>query len=334
MAEEPFDRLAAQAKQSVPPIDPRFADRLESDLRIEHGQLATPRRRVFGAWRPAWGLALAAVVVVAGFVGLVQLQTNDPGVPLEVTDEGGPDGDAAVTDGSGFADAGEPNDVVGDGGDGVAVDVRATPTATPTPNDVSDRADPATEDAAPTPTPVPDDPPATDLPADRSPTAVPTVTDERPVDALATPSPTAISDVAPTAGPTVRPTPSPTVVQPVTPLPLPTPTPSPTPIPTPTARPTPVPVSLTCAARTAGDALGVVCEWGGIAPVDADRYALLRSLNSGQTLVIASRRADAERTFIDRDVSPGDRAVYLVRALQGDAVVGASERVTVRVPPA
>ena len=81
-----------------------------------------------------------------------------------------------------------------------------------------------------------------------------------------------------------------------------------------------------------GDATGVVCQWPAPTQVDVDRYVLFRSLNEGDTMTIAMRRADQQRMVIDREVQPGDLAIYLVRGMQGDRVVAASTRVSVRMP--
>lgn len=308
MAEDPIDRLEALSGQSVPAPDERFLDRLESDLRIEHARI-TPGRRRAPAWRLGWVFALAAIVIVGGIVGFDRLSADDPGVPLEVTDEGTAD-DEATDDGSDPQDADPVADV----------------TPTPTPQD-TEPADDLVVTAPDEPTPEPTE-------IER-----PTLTPTAPPDVRPTPTPVRTpTDVRPTPQPTptvTRPADQPTPV-PALPTAVPTlapaPTPTPTPTPTATVRPEPAPLSLTCTVRTAGDAIGVVCEWDPLLLVDFDRYQLFRSRNGGVTGVIASRPAGGSLVYIDREMGPGDSATYLLRASKGDTVVAASPRVNVRVP--
>ena len=84
MADDLEKRLAAHGQSVVPDIDPRFADRLESQLRIEHAGAASkqPRR----GWTSLPRLAAAALIVVAGVVGLAALAGDDAGVPVAVVD--------------------------------------------------------------------------------------------------------------------------------------------------------------------------------------------------------------------------------------------------------
>lgn len=320
MAEDPLERMSAQGAEPVPPIDARFADRLETRLRISHAEAAGQlgRRRRFGR---AWVFALAGVIALAGFIGVTQLDADDPGVPLEVTNEGV---------------VGEGDD--GDGGQGEGAVGDAAPTATPTPAEPAELVtidpDDATADATATPTPLPavtDQPPTDQAPSDQVPT------DSAPTDQ-------ATGDVVPTVDPVPTPsdqlpTPVPTSTPAPTPAPTPTPTatprpvqPDPVPSPTPTRPPQPARIMLMCKVRTNADAVGVVCEWEGLPDVDVDRFVVLRSLNGGPTTQVANRPATAEPLYIDRDAGPGDVGTYIVRALKGDSVVGVSVRVTVRVP--
>lgn len=331
MAEEPFERLAAHASQVVPSADPGFVDRLESDLRVEHARQTRPGLGRLGRWRVGWGFALAALVLTGGFVALTRLSAGEPGVPLEVTSENPAGQDFSDTDGPGAENSGASG-----AGDHSGVVTTVTPTPAPSPDEAGDGVTTSAPDDVATPAVLPPATPTSgpgDSAATPDPTATPTATVERPI-AVAPTVPT-----TPTREPTAVPTRPPTaVVTPIAPPPTPkataTPPPDPTPRPTPgpTLTPAPVPLLLDCAFRTARDSMGVVCEWQAPTSVGFDRYVLMRSRNGSEAVAIATRRADAQRVVIDRDLSPSDTLIYLVRALQDDQVIGASQRVTVRVP--
>lgn len=333
MSEHPFDELERIGAEPVPPVDPGFADRLESNLRIHHGAL---HRTPVTPWKRRLALGLAAGgLVVTGLFGASQLGSDDDGVPVEVT---GPIADrdlasdppavgdrsddraGASGDGSGAGDRIE----AGDRPDSGAVfEPTPTPTATPSPAAESDdgppppavdRDEPAT-DSAPEPTGAP----AVDADADPTPagdevagpTATPTATPTRPPAVRPEPTP---SPARPTPG--LRPTPAPTTVVP-------------TPLPSPTA--TPVPLTAACRIRTQGDAFGVVCEWQLPIGVDVARFTVQRSRNGAARELVAAVAPPRTQT-IDRDIRPGDTLVYVVTGLTGDAVRAVSERMVVQVP--
>lgn len=317
MVDDPQESLAEHGASPVPPADTGFVDRLEAQLRVAHSEQSVGRRR-FRLGLPR--IALACVLLIAGLIGVMALTPDEAGVPVAVIDDG--EGAAAAASDSDAPDPVAPDpintDPINTDPVGVAtaepdlVESAEVPTATPTATPTSDStaapqpspsAVQAIESApTPTPTPVPTLSPV--------PTIAPVPTEEPKV------APTAIQEPTATIVPTLEPTP----------------TSSPAPSPTP-ERATPEPMVLTCAARVAND-LGVVrCEWPPLAvpEMNVTEYQLLRSLNGGDAAVVSRQRANAATIFLDRDVMPGDRASYLVQALAGDLVVGASVREAVEI---
>ena len=313
MTDDLKKRLDAHGSRELPGADPIFADRLESQLRQQHAELA-PTARPLAGWLPRF--ALGALVLVTGIAGIVALTSRDAGIPLEVVE-----GDPPTALDQPETEAGEPDEVVV---------VAPSPTVVPA----------STVVAAPTPTPLAA---ASDKPAVATPTAIAQAT-AIPIE----PTPTvavqpAATETAPTATPTAIPTSTPTptpTMQPVaaTPVPLPTatvePTATSTPEPSPTPTVTPEPMRLTCDARRSGDQVGVVCSWGAVANDRVTHYVVVRSRNGGEAAVVSRQRANIATTYIDRDVAAGDELIYLVRAVgANDAVVAASVRAVVSLAP-
>lgn len=346
MSEGPFEELERLGAEPVPAVDPLFADRLESDLRVRH---AAGHRAPLVPWRRRAALGLAATgLIVAGLFGLSRLGPGDGGVPLEVT------GPVADRDLASEPPAGDPSDATGDtsggrieageridGGDEIDVgdqsDATPTPeptptvTTTPSPSGTSDtdRVPPGGQDADPT---VGAGPEPTGLPASH-PTTDPTPARAPALDATPMPTPPAPAATAPPP-PTVRPQPTPSPGRP-TPTPSdlrPTPTPTtPVPRPSPTVTVTPVPLDAACRTRIQGDAIGVVCEWRAPVGVDIARFTVHRTRNGGARELVATVRPPRMQ-IVDRNVRPGDSLVYVVTGLTGDAVRAVSERVVLQVP--
>lgn len=327
MVDDPVRRLEEHARQAVPPIEPGFADRLESSLRSAHAQTQAPSRRGASGWLPRLGVAFALIAV--GVIGAFALTArDDAGVPVAVIDEDpSPDAGLAVESPIGAADA-APSPIAT-----VAPTTIATPTPTATSSSASTSAEvlpPALVDPTSTsvPTPTPDSHQSVG-PNE----VVPTVLEEPEPAATTTPSTTA----APTATVTV---------ERATPRPVPSPTPTvpqrPTSVPTPTSTPMvvrePAPIDLSCMTRVSGDAVGVICTWE--PPIATDRaagygdiahYELWRSRNSGEATVVVRTRP-AVSNHMDRDVTLGDRVSYVVRGLDSsDEVIAASTREVVMV---
>ena len=326
MVDDPQKRLERHAQQPVPPVDPDFANRLESKLRVDHAAATSCRPWAARSMLPR-ALA-AAVVVVAGVAGIVAITADDGGVPVAVVDDGQPDLlGAPMTDGD------------------VPVEITPSPTATlertegitdglalssPTPTEtLPESAIPTLSRVVPA-----SEVPAVDVPAAESGEVVATP-EVPPNTALPTsstvPSPTAMPTLVPAtpvpASSTAIPAPT------VTPVPEITPPTTPEVRPTPTPEREPAPINLVCTSRTSGDAAGALCSWE---EPKTDRavvaYEVIRSVNSGETQVITRQRANAPTLYVDRNVESGDRAIYLVRALDAaDLVVGASTRQMVRI---
>ncbi len=327
MADDPQKRLEAHARQPVPPIDPRFADQLESKLRVEHAAQSPASQRRIRVVLPR--LAAAAAIVVAAGLGITALSNDEPSVPVAIVDNGTTAPlDAAADGGSGdeqdTTDRGDPADP------GQAI---ADPSAVPTPTVQSAGPGPASTETPVQPTAVVALPPAstaTPLPSitpatvEPSPTVtVPTRTAPSPTESAQTPTPTPTSPAGSTPVPAA------------TPVPVPRPTATASPEPTPTAEREPVLLELMCEARVVGDVVGVVCSWR---VPESDRiiadYRITRSRNGGEAQVIARQRASAPLSYADRDVDFGDQVIYMVQGLDaGDSVVAASVRETVTVLP-
>lgn len=322
MADDPQKRLEQHAENPVPPINPDFANRLESKLRVEHAAVTTRRPWVARSMAPR--VLAAAALVVAGVAGIVAVTADDAGVPVAVVDdEQVAPLDAPATDGDVPVDvtpSSTPTLEQTPGSDERPAVPPATPTATPpVPTPAAPPVVGATP-AAPTSTPLPTQstPPIPASPTAQVATAVPL-----PATTVPVPTATAVPDPTPTPTPQTRPT--------LQPVPTPTRTP---PTVTPTPEREPASIEMACETRTAADAVGVVCTWD--APTTdrtVARYEVMRSRNSGEALVVARQRASAPTSYIDRDVASGDAVIYLVRALDADdRVVGASIREMVRIP--
>lgn len=339
MADELENRLEAEGQRQVPRLDQTFADRLESQLRVEHAEVVPTRQR--RAWAMLPRVAVAALIVVAGIVGLATLAGDDATVPVAVVDEEPAPALDAAGGGTGDADAAEGTDGSAEQGQALA-----DPTNVPTPSVSGTEATPVVPPIVTvTATPVDEQSPT-------APATAPTMTAEPDVDqtaptplpveptATAAPSPTVAT---PTSTPTVTPEPTPTPTPPLitspvpvpttTAVPTPTTTPSPTPEPTPTVERAPVDIELACGARVVGDVVGVVCSWD--APV-TDRvvasYQVMRSRNGGEAEVVSRQRAST-LSFTDRGLSGSDEVIYLVQGLDSDSnVVATSVREVVVVP--
>ncbi len=309
MADEFEERLEAHAARPTAPIDPTFADRLESRLRHQHAQ-QTPVRRRAASLLPR--LALGALLIIAGIAGVVALTGRDAGVPLEVV-EGEPVAPAAAPETGGE----DPAPAV--------ADATTTPTTTP---------------AVPVATVVPNEEPTAATSAAAQSEATVTAAPEATATSIVVP-PTSTATSEPTTTPTatvVPVVPAPTLTP--TPVPTPSVTPAPaTPIPLPTAtaqpEPTPEPLvlPLICELRRAGDQVGVSCEWPAPDVDIVQEYTVLRSRNGSDAQVVSRQRAAAPTVFVDRDIARGDELIYLVRAFNADGgLVAASVRQVVTVP--
>jgi hypothetical protein len=326
MVDDPQKRLERHAQQPVPPVDPDFANRLESKLRVDHA--AATSRRPWAARSMLPRALAAAVVVVAGVAGIVAITADDGGVPVAVVDDGQPDLlSAPMTDGDVPVEITPSPTATLERTEGI-IEGLALSSATPT--------ETLPESAMPTLPPVvsASEVPAVDVPAAEPAEIV--VTPEVPAN---TALPTSSTVPSPTAVPTLTPATPVPASSTVIPVPTVTPVPEITPPITPEVRPTPTPerepalINLVCKSRTSGDAAGALCSWE---EPKTDRavvaYEVIRSVNSGETQVITRQRANAPTLYVDRNVESGDRAIYLVRALDAaDLVVGASTRQTVRI---
>ena len=322
MADDPKNRLERHAEQSVPPIDPDFANRLESQLRVDHAAATTRRPWATRALVPRV-LAVAALVV-AGVAGIVAITADDAGVPVAVVDDESPAPlDAPTSD------------------DALPVEVTPTPTPTGTPEQTPGIDEsPIVPPALPTATVVASATVPTVEPADGATPIPPTSTSLPTLSTVPFPSVTAQPTAQPAtpvpAAATAIPVPTATVVPEPTPSPTPQTRPTPTqppPTVTPTPEHEPAPIELVCEARSAADAVGVVCSWD---EPTTDRtmsqYEVMRSRNGGEVQVVARQRADSSTSYIDRNVESGDEVIYLVQALDADdQVVGASTRQVVRL---
>ena len=307
MADDPQKRLEAQARQPVPAIDPRFADQLESKLRVKHAAQSSASQRRIRVALPR--LVAAAAIVAAAGLGITALSNSEPSVTIAIAD-GAHSGDPADS-GQAIADpSAVPTPTVqGAGPAPVSTDIPVQPTTVVAPTPAST----ATPLLSVTPTP-----------AVPSPTvAAPATTVPSPIESAPTPPATSTTPA--------RSTPVPAA----TPERVPSPTATASPEPTPTIEREPVPLGIMCEARFVGDAVGVVCSW--LVP-ESDRtiasYRITRSRNGGEAQVIARQRASAPLSYTDREVAFEDQLIYIVHGLDADDnVVAVSVRDVVTVPP-
>ncbi len=203
---DPLERRLHELGTSRPsPVDPRFADRLESSIRAMHGD-APPVRRLL--LRPAVVL-VAAVLAVAGLATLA-VRTGEPD-PLEQADR--------------------------------TVVVRPTPTPTPSVTAEPTATPEQTPTAPPSPTATPSGtaPVVDATPAAPEPPIAPASTPTPGAPTAPQPGPTADGSASPTRteAPSPRPTPTPRPDPTTGPTPTPTPTPTAHPTATPMIAPAP-----------------------------------------------------------------------------------------------
>ena len=302
MADDLQKRLEAHAQEPVPALDPRFADQLESKLRIGHAAQSPASERRIRVALPR--LIAAAAIVAAAGLGITARSHNEPSVPVAIVGDATPAPLDAAAGGSDDEQHGADRHDPADPGQAIT-----DPSAVPTPTVQSAGPAPASTKA-----PVP--PPAVVA---------------SPLPATTVPDPT-VSKPTPTLASLAGSTP----VRAVTPVPVPstTATASPTREPAPTAEREPVRLELRCGSRVVGEVVGVVCSW--MAP-ESDRtiasYRITRSRDGGEARVIAQQRASASLSYTDRDVNFEDKVSYLVQGLDADdRLVAASVREIVTLP--
>lgn len=202
-------RLTDLGRARPEPVDPRFADRLESSLRAMHAEPRPIHRRYLA--RPA-AVLVAAVLVVAG---IATLAVRDSGPdPIGQADQNVVARPSPTT---------EP-----------------TPSPRPSPTPAPTRTPTATGEAdAPDPTPAPSEP----TPGAQPPPIASEPDPAEPAPPAGSEPPTNEAPPAPPAEPTSPPRtePSPTTSPAPTPSPAPSTTPTPTLTPTPTPLPAPSP---------------------------------------------------------------------------------------------
>lgn len=308
MAEDPIEELAELGTRPVPPVDPGFADRLESRLRATHAAAVQPGRRPLSAWLPRIGVAFAVLALMV--VGAVALTDRPAGVPVSTGD-----GDSEPP-----ADFAAP-----------PAEVRGGEAAPATPGTAAD--------GTPTPTPIPTSTAVAAVSAVSEATTTPSARSTPGTDPGTTPTAAARPELSLTPEPVGTPVPPPTPTStPQRPTPTveatPTPTVEPRPTPTPTVEPEPEPIEARCLVRIAGDSAGVTCSWRAPA-TDRPfvRIEVLRSRNGAEATVVSEQRPETT-DFVDRDVALGDRVVYVIRAVDGqDRIVAASARHALTVMP-